>query len=253
MMNISQKLLLVISGAAIFLCPGLVKTNKVRAASLNNTFGLSNPSTVITFSEFIPQPPFTIVGSTSRGPIRLLPSITTEYSNLGIIFKNLYYSVLTPSRGISDPEPIPNFEGAGLVNTNAFAPPGFSPFQITYPVASIKFLQNQSQAAFALLTSAETTALTALLDGVPIESFSASRNLFPGTSPPIFTNNFYGFTDITFNEIQINTGTPANVTLDNLQLSPTETESVPESSSLAGILALGIIGAVSLRKHKYSS
>jgi hypothetical protein len=105
-----------------------------------------------------------------------------------------------------------------------------------------------------LLTGAEATVLTALLDGVPIESFTASRNSFPGTSPPIFPNNFYGFTDITFNEIQINTGTPAtSIYLDNLQLSPAQAESVPEPSSLAGILTLGIISAVSLRKQKYSS
>jgi len=251
MMNIRQKLVFITSGAAVFLSVGLLDTKAVIAASLNNSFGLTNPSTVITFDEIRLQEPTPAMVYLSDFPG---VSVTTEYSGLGVIFSNLFYDVNRPSICRIPGGCLPNFEGPVLNNVNG----SFRfPFRTISSTFSIRFLQNQTEAAFTLGTNTENTTLTALLDGVPLESFAATRNIhgFPENLTDYANiNNFYGFTNITFNEIRVDTGSSNSfIAIDNLQLSSAQSKSVPEPSSLLGTLALGIIGVNSLRKRKYSN
>jgi hypothetical protein len=99
---------------------------------------------------------------------------------------------------------------------------------------SIQFLQQQTAAAFAMLTNPGTSTFTALLNGVAVESFSDTTNFN-------VTTNFYGFTNILFNEIKITAGGFNSVALiDNLQFNPAATTSVPTPALLPGLIGLGL-------------
>jgi hypothetical protein len=214
-----QKLLIAILSSATFITLGTLDINKVEAASIINGFGLNNPTQTITFDE-IDFP----IGT----------EITTQYSGLGVTFSNLF--VYTER------------EGSFNLNDNIL-----SNFDITlsgpYGPFSINFLQQQTAVAFALITNEGISTFTALLNGVVIETFNAETQLE-------LTDNFYGFSGILFDEIQVNPGgsnTAAGI--DNLQLSPLTSTSVPETSSLLGLLSMGAlsIGFCHKRRQKTTS
>jgi hypothetical protein len=214
-----QKLLIAILSSVTFITLGTLDINKVEAASITNGFGLDNPTQTITFDE-IDFP----IGT----------EITTQYSGLGVTFSNLF--LYTERQGSF------NLNDNILSNFDVTLSGPFGPF-------SINFLQQQTAAAFALITNPGISTFTALLNGVVIETFNAETQLE-------LTDNFYGFSGILFDEIQVNPGgsnTAAGI--DNLQLSPLTSTSVPETSSVLGLLSMGAlsIGFCHKRRQKTTS
>jgi hypothetical protein len=104
---------------------------------------------------------------------------------------------------------------------------------------AIKFDGQVSAAGFNLRTNADTTTFTAFLNGVIVESFSASTDLD-------ISNNFFGFTGIIFDEIQFDMAIVGQqgFNLDNLEF-----VTVPEPSSIA-LFGLGLIGLGAMRRRK---
>ena len=217
-----QKLLIAILSSATFITLGILDINKVEAASIINGFGLNNPTQTITFDE-IDFP----IGT----------EITTQYSGLGVTFSNLFLSTPVRRRPVNF-----NLHHRILSNFDATLSGPFGPF-------SINFLQEQTAVEFTLLTNTGISTFTALLNGVVIETFNAETQLE-------LTDNFYGFSGILFDEIQVNPGgsnTAAGI--DNLQLSPLTSTSVPETSSVLGLLSMGAlsIGFCHKRRQKTTS
>jgi hypothetical protein len=205
-----KKISLATIGASV-VALGVAGTAK--AATLNNTTGLINPSQSITFNEL---------------PLAEGEQVTNQFSSLGVTFTNLYNTTLYNGE-------YHHVAGNSLVN---FRESVNGPF-------SIKFNTNQSAAAFTLVTNHGISTLTALLNGVVVEKFNADTTTFP-TDP----GNFYGFTDINFDEILITPGGNNTAALiDNIQAVATP-KSVPEPASVFSLLALGCIGAASTLKRK---
>ncbi|MBT4740951.1 MAG: PEP-CTERM sorting domain-containing protein, partial [Rhodospirillaceae bacterium] len=102
----------------------------------------------------------------------------------------------------------------------------------------IQFDNDVGSAGFFFRTNATTTTFTALLDGVLVESFAASTNLTN-------TSNFYGFTDIIFDEIQISVAS-GGYNLDHFQFNEVH---IPEPGSLA-VFGLGLVGLGALRRRR---
>jgi hypothetical protein len=180
-------------------------TRQLQATPIINNIGLTSPAATITFDN-----PVYATGT----------PITDQYAGQGVTFvPGLFYNV----QPVFFPTPsLANFDLLGDVNN---------------PV-TINFLQDQTGAAFAMQTNAGDSTFTALLNGTVVESFSAPTEL---SILPDLTNasNFYGFTGITFNQIEILSGTTF-FQIDNLQLSAS---SVPEPSSfvmgsLGGLLCV---------------
>ena len=141
-----------------------VAANPAAADHFNNLTGLASPDQTITFDEH------TFVNGTF---------ITNQYSDFGVVFSPaLEYS--TPDFG--DPNIVPPWLFTGPTGLTAI---------------DISFTNNVDAAALTLVTSASTTStFTALFNGNVIESFSASTD---STS----SSNFFGFTNIQFNELAI--------------------------------------------------
>lgn len=222
--------------------------SEAEAATIVSDSGLANPETLITFDEIMLPP-----GSV----------LTDQYAPLGVEFEpNLFYnpdpSVLNPpDPSIPSNNTIGNFviEGASPA-----PPPTISPF-------TISLTETQSDVAFAAATAFPgEIELTALLGGVEVESFSAST---PGSIDPTTGNlgspafNFYGFSDIELDAIQVAIqGAPNPVTgasfdgvqLDNIQLGVadgTSNNTIPESSSILGLLAIAGVAIVTSSKSRF--
>lgn len=122
-----------------------------------------------------------------------------------------------------------NFSGTVLTNF----------FPCCTAVTEFSFNSNVSAAAFAFVTNAGSSTFVAKLNGVTVESFSAPTNTSGST-------NFYGFSGIVFNSIEIQSGGSNNAyALDNLQ----SVAAVPEPETYALMLAgLGLMGAVVRRR-----
>ena len=151
-------------------------------------------------------------------------SVTTQFQSFGVTFQNAF--------GNPDSSTLPNITGnrlgdfqSGIGKTGTF---------------EIDFSALQSGAAFALVSQTGTTTFTALLNGVPVESATAATNL-------IATNNFFGFSNIAFNQLTALTVSSDSVFLmDNLQT----LAAVPEPETLAMMLVgLGIVGATARRRR----
>jgi len=179
----------------------LALATSVRADPLVNNTGLTAPGTTITFSE--------VVLATDT-------PVTNQFASFGATFSpNLYY----------DPQ-------AGLFPTPALGNYNNSSFPLINP-ASILFTQDVTAAAVAVQTGTGTTAFTALLDGVVVETFTAPTDSFGGNA-----SNFYGFTNIVFNELRIQAN-PAFV-IDNLQFNVSGAAAIPEPGTLALLLVGGL-------------
>lgn len=190
---------------------GMTFTGSAEALTLNNSTGLTDPTQTITFDEIA------------------LPdesSITNQYSSLGVEFSpNLVFD----SPGSS----VPNITGNQLKNFS----PVVNPF-------SINFTDTVSSAVFAFATNPGTSTFTALLDGSIVESFSSSTSVFQ-------PNNFFGFTDILFDEIKVDVGGFNNsMLLDNIQFT---TVTTPEPGSILGLLVAGSIVTGTALKKKQST
>ena len=124
----------------------------------------------------------------------------------------------------------PNIHGQVISN---FTPPSYHSAAET----SFTFALPVSGAAFNFVTDSRSSTFTAFLGDTQVETFSAVTN---------YDGNFYGFENISFDSIRINTQStrPAYI-LDNLQ-----TQAVPEPETYALMLAgLGALGFVARRRN----
>jgi hypothetical protein len=189
---------------------GIVGVNPAQAASLNNGTGISNPTNTITFSEI---------------PLANGTPLTNQYSGLGVTFSGLYANLFAAGANINPPAAT-NYSGFGST----------SPFLIG-------FTQPQSEAAFRLATANPLTAtFEALRNNSVVGTFSAPASLSN-------TNNFYGFTGVTFDAIRVTTvASSFDVTIiDNIQFGSATAQSVPEPFSIIGTL-VGGTAAFRIRK-----
>lgn len=173
---------------------------------INNT-GITSPAETITFSEV---------------PLAEGTPVTNQFASLGVTFSpTLYYDLQAE---FFPTDFLANFDDNGDTNDPA----------------TIFFANDQTAAAFALQTNPGTTTFEALLNGVEVESFTASTDL---SFLPDLTNasNFYGFSGIVFNEIMVTPNNEYAFQLDNLQLSNAAT-AVPEPGTLAlfGVALAGL-------------
>jgi hypothetical protein len=175
----------------------------IQAAPIINNFGLTSPTSTLTFDEI----------NFTEGT-----AIDTQYAAYGITFtSSLFYDNQGPATfpGITD-NYLGNFYEDSLVN----------PF-------SIFFSTQQSEAAFGMATNPAQTTFTALLNGSPVESFSVSTTFDdPNTG-------FYGFSGITFNEISIFVSTDLAL-IDNIQTGTAVPE--PATMLLLGSGLIGLVG-----------
>ena len=183
------------------------------SSPVQSTTGLVNPEQVITFSE---------AGLTTA------VAVTDQFAGLGVKFSpNLYFGWFGPGCG----NMLPNISGDCLSNFPATGPSAglVNPF-------SIVFGQPVTGAAFALASDDSTTSFTARLNGQVVETFSAF------TSATI-SQNYYGFSGITFDEIVVTSG--VGLLIDNVQIGPS---AVPEPASPILIL-LGVGGLLNLKRR----
>lgn len=188
---------------------GIVGVNPAQAASLNNGTGISTPATTITFSEF---------------PLADDTALTNQYSSLGVTFSGLWLDTTINS---------------GFPNITLPAARNFTTDTNTNPFL-VSFTQSQSQAAFSLITVPGTSTFEALLNNSVVDTFSAATNLNS-------SNNFYGFTGVTFDTIRVTAGGNDRAVIDNIQFSPAAAQSVPEPFSIIGTL-VGGTAAFRIRK-----
>ncbi len=196
-----------------------------------NDYGLSNPLQTVTFDEHVFDP-----GTT----------ITDQFSDVGVTFSG--WPLTYDTRDLSY---LPNFDGPTLSNfygQGSSLSPDNSEF-------SIRFIQPQTAAAFALVTAGSLevvqgylTSFTALLDGEEIETALHQTSNDDA-------DNFFGFSGVLFDEIRVNVyqgvqpssgGNSNNAGIDSIQVS-----SVPEPSTIVmwSIIA-SICGFVLRRQSK---
>ena len=183
--------------------------------------GLAGPKTTLTFDEVV------------------LPKgtpVINQYSAFGVAFAGLFYN------------PQPGFSTFNL------SPPDLGNFPVVddedlvviNPI-SIIFSSPLTAAAFATVTNEALSTFTAFLGNSPVESFAAPTDT---TSP----NNFFGFTGITFDRIDVNVASFASlgneaILIDNLQR-PAALTAVSEPG-VPGLLLLSL-GAMGLLRRKTS-
>jgi hypothetical protein len=179
----------------------------VNATSFVNNFGLSSPLSILTFDEIV---------------FPRNTAINNQYAVYGVTFTDsMHYNAQNP---VSYPGISGNYIGNFTPTVNPF---------------SIYFTSTQSAAAFGMATPETTSTITALLNGIVVESF---------VTPTDFddSDSFYGFTDITFNEIMINVynrnPTYGYALIDNIQIGTGNASGpgappVPEPST---IMLLGV-------------
>ncbi|MBN9420589.1 hypothetical protein ABS71_17280 [bacterium SCN 62-11] len=192
----------------------------------NSATGIASPTQVVTFEELGPLTPGTI--------------ITNQFSAFGLTFSGLSpayaNSVIAPGgAGVFDASTafddnfLTNFDGAN--NQNA---PG--PSNLT-----ISFASTVQAASFGFLTNGSDTTIAAYLGGSLVESFVAGSNFTPGTT------DFFGFSGILFDSIQISnsnpTGNQRNFALDTLAFS---VAGAPELNRAGSLTALALLATLLL-------
>jgi hypothetical protein len=141
--------------------------------------GLDDPASVITFSEIE-------IGDTEQ--------VTDQFADLGVTFvPNLNYRT-------GDHADWQNITGPNLRTGE----PEVNPF-------TIKFVDPQTAAIFNAIAQPPTpTTITAKLNGEVVESFETTVSI---DNP----NNFFGFTGIEFDEIEVEYTAETRMRIDNLQ------------------------------------
>lgn len=195
-------------GMATAVFATLLCTGLAHASSFNNTAGLTGlvPSFTTETFDGVSVPNDTLAGNLFAGvTFDGNTHVTNQYSGS---FANFVGNALT------------NFFPCCAAQTM---------FTFANPVSAV---------GFSLATNPGVTTFTAELGGNVVETFSAPTS----TSGSV---NFYGFTGITFDSIQINAGGSNNAyAMDNLQVA-----AVPESETYAMLLAgLGLLGFMTRRK-----
>ena len=180
--------------------------------------------------------------SISNSPTGLAGSHTTENFNSwdlgswsgasspGLLFETSQITVTLP------PATYPNISGNSIFNAGEW----ISTFSFSGPV---------SGAAFNFVSTGGETTFTAFLGAVEVEYFTAS----PGG---IENDNFYGFENISFNSIRIDTTNTESVSylLDNLQVAGSAVTQVPEPESYAMFMAgLALMGFIARRRKNGQS
>ena len=147
-------------------------------------------------------------------------ALTNQYSSLGVTFSGLFQR-----------------NGGTFPNMDTFTAANFSP--VTNPFL-ISFAQPQSRAAFSMATTQTTSTFEALSNNAVVDTFSIATN-------PTSSNNFYGFTGVTFDAIRVTAAGGSAAFIDNIQFGTATAQSVPEPFSIIGTL-VGGTAALRIRK-----
>ena len=152
--------------------------------------------------------------------------VTTEFQSLGVTFTGAF----------ANPDPLvpyPNVSGNRISNFQSNI--GHSALFVA------DFGSTLSEVAFSFVSSPGTATFEALLNGILVESGS-------GVTSAIDSNNFFGFTGITFNQIRLSVNSfDSAFVIDNLQT----VNSVPEPESWALLLmGVSLIGVASRRDKR---
>ena len=160
---------------------------------------------------------------------------------------------LGSSSGVSSPDlsfDSGQFAASGLVYPNMS---GNSIINEAEWISTFSFLGPVSGAAFNFVTTGGDVTFTAFLDAAEVEYFTASTG-------DMASNNFYGFENISFNSIRIDTTSTESVSylLDNLQVASSFDGSpvtqVPEPESYAMFMAgLALMGFIARRRKNGQS
>jgi PEP-CTERM motif len=98
---------------------------------------------------------------------------------------------------------------------------------------TMTFATPVSAAVFAAVNQGDAFTLTALLNGIPVDSFTQTIPSNPGIG-------FIGFTNDVFNQITVIPAAGSALSIDNLELNP-----APEPATLTllavGVAALGLV------------
>jgi hypothetical protein len=194
----------------------LLFNQSAKADLLNNSTGLSNPATTLTFgtNDFPEGTP-----------------ITNQYAAQGLanggglLYSNQSY---TDAFNGSSGAYLLNFDETEATQTT------ISPFTLT-------FTTPQNEAALVFVTNFDAT-IAAQLNGVTVQGFTVSPQ------NTAFTDTFYGFTNITFDSIQITTSVDNLAFIDTLQLGTAT--AVPEPGSIALLAGMGLSGAGFLARRR---
>lgn len=171
-----------------------------QADFIQNSFGLADPHTTITFDEHI-FPSWTV--------------ITNQYSDLGVNFFPF---------AIYDPY-------AGMGNVSNFRP-NQSPLM---GGQQIQFTTPQTEAAFTFQSyDGAVGTFQALLNGLVVETAFAPIGNFS------LPNDFYGFSNITFDAISVSTNAWPAWIIDDIQLSAPIP--IPATIWLFGSALVGLVG-----------
>lgn len=199
--------------AALFLISSFAAGPAMATVITASDTGLSAPGQTIGFEEVV----------LSNGTL-----VTDQFASLGVTF--------TP--GVSYQNSVsrrPNFSGPAVID---FAFSGFADI-------SIQFSQAVTEATAAMTANFGGMSLTALLDDVIVESFDYT---FPNNTVDSNFNNFFGFTDILFDELRLTPVGSTSVAIDNLAFTYAAVP-VPEPGILA-LLGLGLAGMGLARRKK---
>ena len=182
-------------------------------------------------------------------------SISNSSSGLTGTFTTENFDTWIPNSSSGASSPDLSFDSgqvavSGLVYPNIS---GNSIFNETEWASTFSFLGPVSGAAFNFVSTVGETTFTAFLDEVLVEQFTALTD-------DIASNNFYGFTGISFDRIHIDTSNTDNVAylLDNLQVASSFDGSpvtqVPEPESYAMFMAgLALMGFIARRRKNGQS
>lgn len=187
----------------------------VHAQFYQNSTGLSNAATSISFSE---------------QSIADYTAVTNQFAAQGITFSaGIFYNAQGPAS-------FPGISGDYVGNFNSV--PAVLP---TTPF-SVYFNSAQTRAGFGFVTNPSNTLFEAYLGGV----LMASSNLV--ATSYLDPNSYFGFDGVTFDEIRITRTGDESALLDNVQYGGTSV--VPEPGSFVLLGSMLIPGAAILRRRR---